>query len=1251
MPSDIELAIGRYLGGDPLGCAEIVARRLRLTAWDTLLLMAALADLDMTELLVAIREAVLEGILRAVPEDAELVAAFKVTLGLEEPHRDLEPYRNPPAPVLAFWSARRLAHRGDAEASRALMELAMAHTDHIESALARHLVTGGEPAPVPVSEVQRAQLAFQLLMKRIGASSRRDGDFVETLLSAAEPGARLEGAVAQATLAYGEGEQVDLPALLAAHRDGLAAATTEALTQAAFLLVAIAPPSAEAEALLEESLGQLASRGPDGRLVAAAHAIALAATEEPGQAHGGTVAAFIVESGVLAVAEPDSLPLFAQLIERFGGRRGLEAVDDAWSARDDLPPEAYVEAALAACGHPEAGPERSAPRLRRAAERICAGKEAVPRAPHLSGNLMHALSAAGEPELASEVGYRALEAVGFQVGDEVALWFARNSAVGLTRDGHGERALGLVSQCLDETPSDLGRRDAARTELLLLHVQIAYHQGRLEAIIPRLYELRYRATVEEPVDPDRLARSLGDIAKIFEFVGSFGTVQRYLNDMLTRPECRQASPALLEGAAKRLARIRIRAFGGTDAEYAELSGRPEDWEKAEHEETASTLGPMLELTRQKVRAHLDGDPAAVLERREQASSYLDSSPLKDGLLHSAIQQSLAIELAHSGDQEGASRLARSSLQTLSRHAAELAAVSPVEDLREICATLARAAEVAVSLAAGRSPGAADQEMLETFLGLRSLWADLRMVRREAGADAASPQRGGIAAARRNLARLLLDGPTTDTARLGEFFEDVFQARLERDLEEIASIHGRLPTGSAAERLKAAFEASVAELGDSAAFVGYFRIVGRPTGPPALTGKLESEPEEYVAILLHKGSYSAVRLGEVEAIEASVERFQERLRAEALAPPAEPTGNGAVEMLVAPLVDPILERAGEATTIHLMADGDLSDLPWQLLFGSRGLEQHRVRVVQSFLSLGRRRARSVRLDPGAVVIARPDYGDPPARPSYVEGIERFEDLASTAVEGEVVAAACGAEVIGGSDAAPRALLDAAPVGVLHVASHGYLLRGEMSPGDSEQGFDQLGADMFIAREHSLPGPLTSVRLKDPLLHSGIAMSGVNEWLAEEGRGAADTGVVTAEDLSWCQLSDVDCVVLSACSSGRGEGSSTLGSRGMRFAALAAGASWVIASLWPVPDVASAVLMEWLYEGFAAGLAPPDALVAAQGRLREADIASILASATASRLLAAAPETMARRYLEELRRDLHRRAPFAHPYFWCGFVCSC
>ena len=157
------------------------------------------------------------------------------------------------------------------------------------------------------------------------------------------------------------------------------------------------------------------------------------------------------------------------------------------------------------------------------------------------------------------------------------------------------------------------------------------------------------------------------------------------------------------------------------------------------------------------------------------------------------------------------------------------------------------------------------------------------------------------------------------------------------------------------------------------------------------------------------------------------------------------------------------------------------------------------------------------------------------------------------------------------------------------------------------------------------------------------------------------------LSVGKLQDADglgrprLVVLSACETGLIDITRNPDEFiGLPGAFMAIGAAGVIGTLWPVSDEATALLMAKLYDLHMTGrLSPPTALTRAQAWLREAtqDDLKIFAKAATRR------GRLETRYLTQIEQALSAEMakgeaaspnstqparPYAHPYYWAGFV---
>jgi CHAT domain-containing protein len=93
-------------------------------------------------------------------------------------------------------------------------------------------------------------------------------------------------------------------------------------------------------------------------------------------------------------------------------------------------------------------------------------------------------------------------------------------------------------------------------------------------------------------------------------------------------------------------------------------------------------------------------------------------------------------------------------------------------------------------------------------------------------------------------------------------------------------------------------------------------------------------------------------------------------------------------------------------------------------------------------------------------------------------------------------------------------------------------------------------------------------------------------------AHPAGLLAAPDIAQRRLAGLDLVVLSACASAGGPSYGPEGILSLTTAFLAAGVPAVVATYWPVGDVATQELMVAFHRGVTAGLAPSEALRQAQ-----------------------------------------------------------
>lgn len=151
-------------------------------------------------------------------------------------------------------------------------------------------------------------------------------------------------------------------------------------------------------------------------------------------------------------------------------------------------------------------------------------------------------------------------------------------------------------------------------------------------------------------------------------------------------------------------------------------------------------------------------------------------------------------------------------------------------------------------------------------------------------------------------------------------------------------------------------------------------------------------------------------------------------------------------------------------------------------------------------------------------------------------------------------------------------------ILHIATHSFLL-----PSYSFEDLSHLSKKKKISK------------LGTVLSNTGLLFSGCNESL-KTGTANGDDGILTAEEISQLDLTNIDLVVLSSCSSGLGDINSVNGVvYGLTNAFRTAGCGQIMISLWDVPDYTTSLFMQAFYDNLLKGYNPRESLKFAQTRI--------------------------------------------------------
>ena len=163
-----------------------------------------------------------------------------------------------------------------------------------------------------------------------------------------------------------------------------------------------------------------------------------------------------------------------------------------------------------------------------------------------------------------------------------------------------------------------------------------------------------------------------------------------------------------------------------------------------------------------------------------------------------------------------------------------------------------------------------------------------------------------------------------------------------------------------------------------------------------------------------------------------------------------------------------------------------------------------------------------------------------------------------------------------------LLSGAPIGVLHIATHGFYW--------TERNAKRMKMPFLVKGKNRTAEDKAMSR-------SGLFFANANNVLTGGNvEKSQEDGVLTSSEIAQLNLQDVDLVVLSACQTALGETNSD-GVFGLQRGFKKAGAHTLVMSLWKVDDEATQILMSDFYKQIASGKKLHEAFVSAQKHLRE------------------------------------------------------
>ena len=160
-----------------------------------------------------------------------------------------------------------------------------------------------------------------------------------------------------------------------------------------------------------------------------------------------------------------------------------------------------------------------------------------------------------------------------------------------------------------------------------------------------------------------------------------------------------------------------------------------------------------------------------------------------------------------------------------------------------------------------------------------------------------------------------------------------------------------------------------------------------------------------------------------------------------------------------------------------------------------------------------------------------------------------------------------------------------ISCLHIATHGfYWTSTDIKREHLDYSFIHTESDFQISEEELV------------LSHSGLLFAGANKTLRSgSDEQAGDDGILTSNEISNLDLSNVNLLVLSACKTGLGDINSNE-VYGLQRGFKSAGVNTIIMSMWEVDDNATSLLMNKFYEVFYRTGSPVQSLKEAQNYVR-------------------------------------------------------
>jgi len=396
-------------------------------------------------------------------------------------------------------------------------------------------------------------------------------------------------------------------------------------------------------------------------------------------------------------------------------------------------------------------------------------------------------------------------------------------------------------------------------------------------------------------------------------------------------------------------------------------------------------------------------------------------------------------------------------------------------------------------------------------------------------------------------------------------------------------------------------------------------------PENIMGDYKSR--ELMALVVNKHQSPAIQLvplGEYGSVSQLVMSFNEEISNpdEFNIKDIKKTG----KVLYNRLWKPLLPYLGDKKQVYLVPDGELNLLPFSALVQTDGkylLQSTELNILSSSRDIVLQ--NSERSQNPSVIFSSPAYSTALVKNEISETrsisnvIARnmadlyFSPLPGTKVEGEninkmIADKGLQSNLFTNESASENNLKTVQSPYVLHLATHGFFLDNTPPPDQKDDRRAVINRSFRAIEKKGIP---FIMKTKNPLLRSGLALSGANDDITGKKKEDETDGIFTAMEALSLELSGTKLVVLSACETGIGEIKTGEGVYGLRRSFQEAGAHSVMSTLWTISDEGTQVFMKKFYERFLDGESP-------QKALRQVQLASI------------------------------KDEEWSHPFYWAPFV---